>query len=166
MWRQLSPPAALTGRDDSGEWNHLAVTDSGIGIPKEDLPHVFERFHRGSNVDDRQFVGMGLGLYICRGIVEQHGGHIWVESPASPLTMDAGASAANESSTQHAWAATGLSTNGSGENINLKDTNVNAANTGRGSTFHVLLPAIQTTLARQSTPVGGIEEKPGRDRAF
>jgi signal transduction histidine kinase len=58
----------------------LAVTDRGIGIPPEDMPHVFERFRRGSNVDHRRFSGIGLGLYICRGIVEQHGGRIWVES--------------------------------------------------------------------------------------
>ena len=58
----------------------LAVSDRGIGIPPEDLPHVFERFRRGSNVDHRQFSGIGLGLYICKGIAEQHGGRIWVES--------------------------------------------------------------------------------------
>jgi signal transduction histidine kinase len=56
------------------------VTDRGIGIPAGDLPQIFERFHRGSNVDDRQFAGMGLGLFICKGIVEQHGGRISVES--------------------------------------------------------------------------------------
>jgi signal transduction histidine kinase len=59
-------------------YNNLTVTDSGIGIPSEDLPHIFERFHRGTNVDDRRFAGMGLGLFICRGIAEQHGGRIWV----------------------------------------------------------------------------------------
>jgi signal transduction histidine kinase len=64
-----------------GAWNHLCVQDQGIGIPEEDYSHVFERFHRGTNVDDRQFAGMGLGLYICRGIAEQHGGRIWVERP-------------------------------------------------------------------------------------
>jgi len=58
----------------------LAVTDQGIGIPREDLPHVFDRFRRASNVDARRFAGIGLGLYICRGIVEQHGGRIWAES--------------------------------------------------------------------------------------
>jgi signal transduction histidine kinase len=58
----------------------LSVHDDGIGIPAEDQPLVFERFHRARNVDDRRFAGMGLGLYIARGIVEQHGGRIWVES--------------------------------------------------------------------------------------
>jgi signal transduction histidine kinase len=58
----------------------LAVEDSGIGIPAADLPRIFERFSRASNVDDKRFHGMGLGLFICRGIVEEHGGRIWVES--------------------------------------------------------------------------------------
>jgi signal transduction histidine kinase len=66
-------------------WNeaqqaHLTVTDSGIGIPPEDLPHIFDRFYRAHNVDDRHFAGMGLGLFICRGIAEQHGGQIRASS--------------------------------------------------------------------------------------
>jgi signal transduction histidine kinase len=66
-------------------WQHdgearISVRDQGIGIPPADLPKIFERFSRGSNVDDRKFHGMGLGLYICRGIVEEHGGRIWAES--------------------------------------------------------------------------------------
>jgi len=60
---------------------HLTVTDQGIGIPAGDLDHVFDRFHRGTNVDDRRFSGMGLGLFICRGIAEQHGGRLWATSP-------------------------------------------------------------------------------------
>jgi signal transduction histidine kinase len=59
---------------------HLAVADQGIGIPAEDLPHIFDRFYRATNVNDRQFAGMGLGLFICRAIVEQHGGTITVQS--------------------------------------------------------------------------------------
>jgi signal transduction histidine kinase len=59
---------------------HLNVADCGIGIPTEDLPRLFERFHRGANVDDRHFPGMGLGLFICKGIVEQHDGQISVSS--------------------------------------------------------------------------------------
>jgi signal transduction histidine kinase len=58
----------------------VSVQDAGIGIPAADLPRIFERFSRASNVDDRRFHGMGLGLFICRGIVEEHGGRIWVES--------------------------------------------------------------------------------------
>jgi len=57
---------------DDGE-ARLSVRDEGIGIPAQDQPLVFERFHRGRNVDDRRFAGMGLGLYIARGIIEQHG---------------------------------------------------------------------------------------------
>ena len=58
----------------------LTVTDHGIGIPDEDLPLLFERFHRGSNTDDRRYRGLGLGLYICRQIAEEHGGTINVTS--------------------------------------------------------------------------------------
>jgi signal transduction histidine kinase len=59
---------------------NLTVADEGIGIPAEDLPSLFERFHRGSNVDDRRFPGWGLGLSICRRIVQQHDGQIAVVS--------------------------------------------------------------------------------------
>jgi len=64
----------------AGDEARITVEDHGIGISQEDVPLVFERFHRGRNVDDRRFAGMGLGLYITRGIVEQHGGRTWVES--------------------------------------------------------------------------------------
>jgi signal transduction histidine kinase len=58
----------------------LEFIDAGIGIPPQDVPLIFDRFHRGSNVDDRRYAGLGLGLYLSRGIVEQHGGRIWVSS--------------------------------------------------------------------------------------
>jgi signal transduction histidine kinase len=65
-------------QDSSGV--HISVADHGIGIPPADLPKLFDRFHRGANVDDRRFPGMGLGLYICHAIVTQHGGTIVAES--------------------------------------------------------------------------------------
>lgn len=79
---KYSPEATAVriGVSQSDGHAHVQVSDEGIGIPPEELSRVFDRFHRGSNVDDRRFAGMGLGLFICRGIVEQHGGRIWVES--------------------------------------------------------------------------------------
>lgn len=68
-------PITVTVRQERDE-AQITVADRGIGIPAADLPHLFDRFHRGANVDDRQFAGMGLGLFICHGIVEQHGGQI------------------------------------------------------------------------------------------
>jgi signal transduction histidine kinase len=58
----------------------LEVRDTGEGIAAEDLPHVFERFYRGEKSRSRATGGAGLGLAIARGVVEAHGGRIWVES--------------------------------------------------------------------------------------
>jgi PAS domain S-box-containing protein len=58
----------------------VSVVDSGIGIPKEEQAYLFERFFRARNSPVSGFGGLGLGLYICRDIVERHGGHIWMES--------------------------------------------------------------------------------------
>jgi signal transduction histidine kinase/HAMP domain-containing protein len=58
----------------------VAVRDQGIGIAPEHLDHVFERFYRVEGALARQTGGSGLGLPICRGIVDAHGGRIWVES--------------------------------------------------------------------------------------
>jgi len=57
-----------------------AVRDHGIGIPRDEIPQLFERFHRARNVSSRYYGGLGLGLYIARAIVEAHSGAIMVES--------------------------------------------------------------------------------------
>ncbi len=56
------------------------VSDTGPGIPKEDLPHLFQKFYRVDNSATRTIGGTGLGLYICRKIIELYSGRIWVES--------------------------------------------------------------------------------------
>ncbi|HUE99079.1 MAG TPA: HAMP domain-containing sensor histidine kinase [Anaerolineales bacterium] len=56
----------------------LTISDTGIGIPHEDLPHLFERFHRGRNV--AEYAGNGLGLAIAKAIVTRHGGSVSVQS--------------------------------------------------------------------------------------
>ncbi|HXQ39212.1 MAG TPA: HAMP domain-containing sensor histidine kinase, partial [Anaerolineales bacterium] len=63
-------PSALT----------FAVQDSGIGIPKSDLPRLFEKFYRGTNREALAQRGTGLGLAIVKSIAERHGGKVWVES--------------------------------------------------------------------------------------
>ena len=58
----------------------FAVEDQGQGIPREKLDHIFNRFQQGDASDTRAMGGTGLGLALCRSIVEQHGGQIWAES--------------------------------------------------------------------------------------
>jgi two-component system sensor histidine kinase BaeS len=58
----------------------LEVRDSGPGISEAELPHVFDRFFRGTNVGDARASGSGLGLAIVRSIVDMHGGSISVAS--------------------------------------------------------------------------------------
>ena len=59
----------------------LDVADTGIGIPSDVLPHVFERFRQGDASLTRPYMGLGLGLAIVRHLVELHGGSVWAESP-------------------------------------------------------------------------------------
>ncbi|PID32870.1 hypothetical protein CR956_00220 [Candidatus Saccharibacteria bacterium] len=68
--------------DINGDNSHINITikDSGIGIPREDLPHLFQKFYRVDNTDTREIGGTGLGLYLCRRLIETIGGKIWVES--------------------------------------------------------------------------------------
>ncbi len=55
-----------------------SVADHGIGIPKDELPQLFERFHRARNVSSRYYGGLGLGLYISKAIIDAHRGSISV----------------------------------------------------------------------------------------
>ena len=58
----------------------VSVSDAGIGISKRDQEQIFHRFQRAGNALTSALPGAGLGLYICRAIVEAHGGSIWVQS--------------------------------------------------------------------------------------
>jgi signal transduction histidine kinase len=58
----------------------ICVRDGGIGIPKEHIGRIFDHFHRVDTRLTREVNGLGLGLAICKRIVELHDGVIWVES--------------------------------------------------------------------------------------
>ena len=63
-----------------GDWVEVCVSDTGEGIPAEDLPHIFERFYRVDKSRARATGGSGLGLTIAKRLVEAHGGTITVQS--------------------------------------------------------------------------------------
>jgi len=67
----------LTGNDSVVQ---VYVRDTGHGIPPEDIPHLFQKFYRVDNSATRTIGGTGLGLFICRKIVELYRGRLWVES--------------------------------------------------------------------------------------
>ena len=68
---------------DCGDMIELVVSDTGIGVPPDEQERVFDRFYQVDSSARRRYKGTGLGLTICKHIVTQHGGRIWVEAPES-----------------------------------------------------------------------------------
>lgn len=69
----------VAGKQNNGVIR-MSVSDQGMGIPKEHMEKLFDRFHRIDNRDTRKVGGTGIGLYLVKHLVEAHGGKIWVES--------------------------------------------------------------------------------------
>ena len=70
---------AITAKN-SGEFFLISVSDNGIGIPKDDLPRIFERFYRVEKSRTSDAGGTGLGLAIAKEIIDAHGGDIKIDS--------------------------------------------------------------------------------------
>ena len=72
--------------DESGDFVCVKIADTGLGIPTDDLEHIFDRFYQAPHRGGRR--GTGLGLAFCREVVNAHGGRIWAEStPGSGTTF-------------------------------------------------------------------------------
>ncbi|HMK83911.1 MAG TPA: HAMP domain-containing sensor histidine kinase, partial [Candidatus Bathyarchaeia archaeon] len=67
-------------KDNVGPVVRITVTDTGIGIPKTEIPYLFARFSRGKDTSRLNAGGTGLGLYVCKGMIEGNGGKVWAES--------------------------------------------------------------------------------------
>jgi len=79
------PGAVIRVITDIGEEEvRLTVEDEGVGIPKDKLEKIFDRFYQVDMSATRRIGGTGLGLTICKAIVKEHGGRMWAESPATP----------------------------------------------------------------------------------
>jgi CheY-like chemotaxis protein len=78
---KFTPPGgAVTVRLVGGNSARLIVSDTGVGIDADFLPHIFERFRQADSAGGRAHSGLGLGLAIVRHLVELHGGHVSAES--------------------------------------------------------------------------------------
>jgi K+-sensing histidine kinase KdpD len=62
----------------------INVSDQGPGIPSDEHKKVFKAFQRGAKEEKGSAQGAGLGLAICKGLVEAHGGRIWIKKKATP----------------------------------------------------------------------------------
>jgi signal transduction histidine kinase len=70
----------VIGATSSNSYLEVFIKDNGPGISPEDLPHIFERFYRGEKSRSNADGGIGLGLTICKYIINEHGGKIWADS--------------------------------------------------------------------------------------
>ena len=80
-----SAPINVDLECDQNEF-HIAVTNRGEGIVADELPHIFDRFMRSKKARGSATAGLGLGLYISKGIIEAHGGRMWAESAPGKTT--------------------------------------------------------------------------------
>lgn len=69
----------VLGACPEGDWLMVTVDDEGVGIPEGERNLVTEPFHRAWNVRESRIPGTGLGLFICRRLIEAHGGSMWIE---------------------------------------------------------------------------------------
>jgi PAS domain S-box-containing protein len=81
---KYTPQGKITiGLSGNKDIVQISISDTGQGIPAEDIPHLFQKFYRVDNAETRAVGGTGLGLFICAKIIELYQGRIWVDSKLS-----------------------------------------------------------------------------------
>jgi len=73
------------GAPIDGDVIRLTVSDTGVGIPAEEMPYLFKKFSRGKDVARLHVGGTGLGIYVAKNIMEAHKGRVWVESEGAGM---------------------------------------------------------------------------------
>jgi K+-sensing histidine kinase KdpD len=73
-------------QDQADRGLHLSITDNGPGLPPQLTERIFDRFYQVDGGRERSSSGVGLGLAICRGLIEAHGGRIWAENRTDGVT--------------------------------------------------------------------------------
>lgn len=84
---KYNPPHPPFDKRGAGGVAEVSISDTGQGIPKEDLPHIFDKFRQAKTKATRGEKGSGLGLAIAKNLIELHGGRIWVESEIGKGTI-------------------------------------------------------------------------------
>ena len=77
---QGGPIDITVTQTEDGQGARVSIHDCGIGIPPEQQARLFARFSRARNASAHGITGTGLGLFLCRELIERHGGRIWLES--------------------------------------------------------------------------------------
>ncbi len=111
----------VSARQDD-QWIEVTVSDTGSGIPKEELPYVFERFHRVDRSRSHETGGSGLGLAIVKAIISKHGGQVSVESDlgsGTTIHFTLPVYRTDETSEKHLHKETKLSSSGSAQKTTL-----------------------------------------------
>jgi DNA topoisomerase VI subunit B len=147
----------------------IQVIDTGVGIDTTELPHIFDRFYRGSHASEARSSGSGLGLAIVRSIVDMHGGRIAVESrvgAGSTFTVTLPADPRTPAERAAATLAEGVAKKaGAAAKASAKATDKASKATAKGTGKASGVPARSPARGPAASPSGATSGEPAPDAA-